>query len=66
MKLKTLLREDSAQGRAYADYIDGSEVDHDAIAAHALMRALRECVGPSSIERRADELMREWGYRSQG
>ena len=67
MKLKTILRKDDFQGRAFVDYIEGSEVDHDAACAHALMLAMDETCDAASIiwaKKRASELMREWGFDS--
>ena len=76
MKLKTMLRKDDFQGRAFVDYIEGSEVDHDAACAHALMLAqdefwkqddLGELDARDAVEMigvRASELMREWGFDS--
>jgi len=75
MKLKTILRKSGPEGRSIVDYIEGSEVDYDAAAAHALMRALSERLGVSTndecagnvvtwIKLRADEIMAEWGFDS--
>ena len=74
MKLKTMLHKDGPQGRAFVDYIEGSEVDHDAVIAHALMQAMDDLIakwgdGTCCIEttkglmlERADELMSQWGF----
>ena len=65
MKLKTVLRKDDFQGRAFVDHIEGSEVDHDAAAAHALMQAIEiimEEPETHEIIGLASELMRSWGF----
>lgn len=75
MKLKTVLRKDDFQGRAFVDHIEGSEVDHDAAAAHALMQAMREAGDGSAdvafysdddyqnwVYDRCDALLKQWGF----
>lgn len=68
MKLKTTLVKDEC-GHVLVDYSDGSEVDYDAIAAHALMQALDENrpYGYDHIilRKRASEIMREWGFEDE-
>lgn len=72
MKLKTELIEGRHFGKPkdYVHYKAVTDVEHDALAAHALMQAMEEkaaeyslaalalMIGP--IKKRADELMREW------
>lgn len=63
---------------AHIPYVAGSQADmeHDAACAHALVRAIREWWDKpddgqiadgavSEVERRAAELMREWGFEGK-
>lgn len=57
--------------------LEVAKLEHDAAAAHALMQAVRQYeqdfpLSPAVaqdviqwIEKRADEIMREWGYESE-
>ena len=70
MKLKTTMIETTC-GTLYADSQDGSDVDHDAAAAHALLRSIEDFTDKiyssyarGLIEKRADELLRSWGFDS--
>jgi hypothetical protein len=70
MELKTEIRD----GWLYADgycvrpavvsFHESMSLEHDALAAHALMQAMADCPSLSleckAITDRADELMREW------
>lgn len=78
MKLITEMQDGCVHASDYCvdeECVDSSEAErlvHDAAAAHALMQALNEAGGLSIftgrgscldwIGRRADELMREWGF----
>ena len=67
MKLKTVLRKDDFQGRAFVDYIEGAEVDHDAAAAHAYKKAVAlELSMPQmmAVNAMADAIMAQWGFDS--
>lgn len=72
MKLRTELKNKVAGG-VVAMGVDGSDVSHDLLAAHALLQAMREAGDGSAdvafysdedyqnwVYDRADELMREW------
>lgn len=47
-------------------FFDIDAVKHDAMAAHALLQAMRTAPDMEHqrrwVEKRADEIMREWGY----
>ena len=66
MKLKTILRKSGPEGRAIVDYVEGSEVDYDAAAAHAFWLAIHEQSPRMRIKlhERALTIMRSWGFDS--
>jgi hypothetical protein len=79
MKLMTEMQDGCVHASGYCvdeECVDSSEAErliHDAAAAHALMQAIIGTIDSNSTEaranamiRRADELMREWGFGREG
>jgi hypothetical protein len=56
MKLRTTIEKVQADGYEALRH----DLEHDALAAHALLQAIDEWTMAPAIKRRADELMREW------
>jgi hypothetical protein len=66
MNLRTEVLEIGGQMRIATFYGCGDSgspreaINHDALAAHALLQAVDEWTMASAVKRRADQLMREW------
>lgn len=63
MKLMTELVTNVMFGNIVSPAGTEGDVEHDALAAHALLQAMEELqpnILCDAIQRRADELMREW------